>query len=176
MLYIYSGSGNNIVNNNLVHSGAGYAINLYTPSSVSVCDYNNLFSNGNYIGSWNNSQQYDLADYQSASGLEAHSVSVYPRFTSATDLHSDSPWLDGKATVLSRVSSDFDGQARNVSTPDIGADEFTPAGGTTTALAGTYTIGGTSPDYASFAEAIDDLLLKGVSDSVIMNIRNGSFV
>ncbi len=174
-MYFYAGGTNNVRNNNLMHSGYGYALYIYSPSALSVSDYNNLFSNGNYVGNWNNVNQYDLASYRTASGMEAHSVSVYPNFTSESDLHTLGAWLNGKGNAVGSVTTDLDGETRHASTPDIGADEFTPAVGTTTPLAGTYTVGGSSPDYATVGEAIDDLLLKGISDSVSLEIRNGTY-
>ncbi len=43
-------------------------------------------------------------------------------------LHIDSTlatWLNGHATPVAGITTDFDGQTRSASTPDIGADEFT---------------------------------------------------
>jgi parallel beta-helix repeat protein len=42
-------------------------------------------------------------------------------------------------------------------------------------LSGTYTVGGTSPDYATLAAAVADLNANGVSGPVTFNIRNGSY-
>ncbi|MEM6646875.1 MAG: hypothetical protein AAF730_11540, partial [Bacteroidota bacterium] len=42
-------------------------------------------------------------------------------------------------------------------------------------LAGTYTIGGTSPDYATFAAAAADLNTNGVSGAVIFDVRTGTY-
>ena len=42
-------------------------------------------------------------------------------------------------------------------------------------LNGTYTIGGTSPDYTTLSAAISDLNANGVSGPVIFNIRDGSY-
>ena len=42
-------------------------------------------------------------------------------------------------------------------------------------LAGTYTIGGTSPDYATINAAITALDSNGISAPVVFNIRNGSY-
>ena len=173
--YIYAGSNNNIVNNNFVHSGWGVAIQVYSANAVNTMDYNNYFSNGNYLAEWVNDGRYDLADFQASSGKDAHSISVYPNYTSTTDLHTMTPWLNGKGTPLSAVTEDYDGEARNGSTPDIGADEFTPDGATTTPLAGHYTVGGSSPAYATLADAMTDLLIKGVSDTVFLDLRNGNY-
>lgn len=44
------------------------------------------------------------------------------------------------------------------------------------ALKGTYTIGGTAPDFATIAAAVTALSRGGVADSVRFNIRKGSYV
>jgi hypothetical protein len=43
------------------------------------------------------------------------------------------------------------------------------------AIAGTFTIGGASPDYPSIAAAVNDLNANGVCGPVIFNIRNGTY-
>jgi hypothetical protein len=42
-------------------------------------------------------------------------------------------------------------------------------------LNGTYTIGGTSPNYATFNAAVSDLLANGVSGPVTFNVRAGTY-
>ncbi|MBL4578699.1 MAG: right-handed parallel beta-helix repeat-containing protein, partial [Flavobacteriales bacterium] len=42
-------------------------------------------------------------------------------------------------------------------------------------LAGTYTIGGTTPDYTTFTLAVADLVLQGVSAPVVFNVRDGLY-
>ncbi len=42
-------------------------------------------------------------------------------------------------------------------------------------LTGTYTIGGSSPDYATFTAAINALELNGVSGPVTFNVRTGTY-
>jgi PKD repeat protein len=42
-------------------------------------------------------------------------------------------------------------------------------------LSGTYTIGGTSPNYASFSAAAADLNLNGVCGAVVFNVRAGTY-
>lgn len=51
-------------------------------------------------------------------------------YTSTTNLHinlgaSNASDVDGKAAVISGITTDYDGDTRNATTPDIGADEFT---------------------------------------------------
>jgi len=42
-------------------------------------------------------------------------------------------------------------------------------------LSGTYTIGGTSPNYATFSAAVSALNTQGVSGPVVFNVRNGTY-
>lgn len=42
-------------------------------------------------------------------------------------------------------------------------------------LSGTYTIGGTSPDYTTFSDAVAGLSSGGISGNVIFNVRDGEY-
>ncbi len=42
-------------------------------------------------------------------------------------------------------------------------------------LSGTYTIGGTSPDFATITDAVDTITANGMSGAVVFNIRNGTY-
>src|SRR5581483_731988 len=69
-----------------------------------------------------------LAAFQTrVSTRDAHSISINPGFTSQTDLHktnmtNSSPLAAG--TPISGFTTDIDGDTRNATTPDMGADEF----------------------------------------------------
>ncbi|MEZ4845389.1 MAG: PKD domain-containing protein [Bacteroidia bacterium] len=43
------------------------------------------------------------------------------------------------------------------------------------AMSGTYTIGGSSPDFANFTEAIDGLNCAGISGAVTLKVRSGTY-
>ena len=171
-----AGSGSNyLIENNIFSNDAGgYAYYSSTPGAISISDFNNLYSNGNYLAYWGSNLR-DLAALQTASGKETHSVSVYSHFISNDDLHVTSPWLDGKGVDYANISTDIDGENRSTQTPDIGADEFTPAAGTTTPMSGTYTIG-TGGTYSKVSDAVNDLMLKGVSAPVTFNIKAGTYI
>lgn len=67
-----------------------------------------------------------LAEWQTETGIDAHSRYGDPFFTSATDLHlfgSSSPAID-YGTDLSTVTVDIDGDARSSGSYDMGADEY----------------------------------------------------
>jgi hypothetical protein len=68
-----------------------------------------------------------IGAWQTASGQEGGSISADPGFLSPTDLHitDGSPAANVGTPVA--VTTDFDGQTRNASTPDMGADEVTAA-------------------------------------------------
>ena len=85
---------------------------------------------GTASGSTLATQFATLANWQTAYTVpqDANSIQADPGYTSATDLHST------LAVSLNDVGSpvgctvDFDNEARSLTTPDIGADEFTPLG------------------------------------------------
>jgi trimeric autotransporter adhesin len=75
--------------------------------------------------------QQTLGDYKSYIGADAASIRENPPFLSTTGsnanfLHIDpatGTQIEGGGTPIANITTDFDGDTRNVSTPDIGADE-----------------------------------------------------
>jgi hypothetical protein len=54
-----------------------------------------------------------------------------PHFVASDDLHIDGNFetlIDKGATPIVEIETDFDGETRNLTVPDIGADEFTIVG------------------------------------------------
>ncbi|MCB9341982.1 MAG: hypothetical protein H6577_27965 [Lewinellaceae bacterium] len=100
---------------------------------ATASDFNDLYSaNPAATGQWIASV-VTFTGWQAAqpggSGGDANSKSVAPVFVAANDLHlvtGANPLLDGAATPIGGITTDFDGDTRDGSTPDIGADEFTP--------------------------------------------------
>lgn len=69
-----------------------------------------------------------LADWRTATGRDSNSVSADPMFVSPTNLHIISYLpnvLDSAGTPIAGITTDIDGDVRNATYPDIGADEFT---------------------------------------------------
>lgn len=81
---------------------------------------------GNALGT----QFATLANWQTAytTPQDANSIQVDPGFVSASDLHisAGSTTVNNLGTPIAGVTTDFDGDTRSVTTPDIGADEYTP--------------------------------------------------
>jgi len=124
-------SANIDIKNNVFANVAGYSyyIDDNAMSSITQSNYNDLYTLGTNIGYFGTSgNQVTMANWQTAAAQDNNSVSGDPAFNSAIDLHSASGLLNGHAIPLTSastpVTSDIDGQTRNTSTPDIGADEF----------------------------------------------------
>ena len=125
-LYQYNTASNTLgqsfVNNIFSNTAGGYAAYFNTYASVVTSDYNDFYTSGSYFVYWNGARA-NLAALQTASGKDAHSVSIPPPFTSATDLHLTSTTLSGLGTPIAAVTVDIDGTPRSQS-PTIGADEM----------------------------------------------------
>ncbi len=135
-------SGNSFLtvkNNVLVNSGGGYS--YYVPAgglgNFISSDYNDLYvgANSPALAYVDTGAAANLTLWQSASGLDANSVSGDPQFVSIIDLHAGSTVINNIATPIAGISTDIDGDPRSLTTPDIGADEFSPLSNNLGALA-----------------------------------------
>lgn len=135
-----SGSGaidlrNNILVTNLADASiTAYAISAPPVASFfSNIDNNIVYSSASALGQTPGGPPpfTDVAGMKSILGGNNNSIKALPKFVSDNDLHvaavQDNLGIDDKGVFLPDVPSDFDGQARSTSTPDIGADEFTVA-------------------------------------------------
>lgn len=126
-----TGSNIRVVNNNVVNSGPGYVAEVaaasVTAGYITYSNRNNFYKGGNVLIRLGTTDYATLAAYQAATTMDANSYSTDPSFVSNSDLHTSNSTLNGTAEPFTSVSIDIDGEARNATTPDIGADEFTPA-------------------------------------------------
>lgn len=122
----FNGFGHSDIRNNIfANSSGGQAVYFFPTSGLpNVLDYNDYYSSGSVLGEWQGDPQADLMSWQTASGQDANSLSTNPFYISDTDLHSEQPQLDGAGIAISGITTDIDGEMRDISTPDIGADEF----------------------------------------------------
>ncbi len=123
---------NNIFANSQTNNTRYSIINYAPVSAFSTINYNDYYTTGSSIGNQAGTVIGTLAAWQTNTGQDGNSVALNPSFFSGTDLHLffNSP-LDGLGTPLGGVTNDFDNDVRDGSTPDIGADEFTPPNCTT---------------------------------------------
>jgi len=145
--------------------GKNYAIGIGRSTFTNLSSDNNvLFSSGPQsklaiTGVLDNSnpnalEYFALSAYRTATGQETNSLALDPKFISVSDLHIQSGVptpVENRGTALASVTTDIDGDARNATTPDIGADEgtFTPlaandvaAASIVSPIAGNVIIGG----------------------------------
>ena len=126
---IYTGaSGNNIniINNIFVNTGGGYAAYFSTTSSLNIVNHNDYYApSSQYLAYWGGNRAF-LVDLRVASGKNLNSVSVNPYFKSEIDLHA-ALTVNNLGMALSYINDDIDGDSRSATSPDLGADEFTPS-------------------------------------------------
>jgi photosystem II stability/assembly factor-like uncharacterized protein len=108
------------------------AIRMDAPTCLS--DHNDLFvgsSGSANIGKMGTTLYKSFADWRSAV-KDSHSISMSPIFIThpmhIDTTNSTSNALEGKGTPITGILTDFEGQKRNSTTPDIGADEFERVG------------------------------------------------
>jgi len=126
---------NNIFQNSMNNTYSGstaknYAIYSSAPlGSFTTINYNDYYVSGTqgilgYLGG----DQATLAAWKTATAQDVNSVSGDPKYVSATDLHIQidqiSPVNDA-GTPIAGITTDYDGNTRSETTPDIGADEYT---------------------------------------------------
>ena len=129
--YHYTTASLNILNNSIVNTNTNStAIALYGGYSSNIWaneNYNNLYCGSGNLISYGGTVYTSLSTWSSAGfGFGANDISVNPIYVSNTDLHVNNPGLNAAATPYPGITTDIDGDTRNTTTPDIGADEFTP--------------------------------------------------
>ena len=120
-------------------SGAGknYAIAVggTTPNPAGLTsNYNDLFASGTggFVGLFNATDQPTLSSWAAATGQDAISISANPLFANPTGTAASvnvhiicaSPAINS-GTPIAGITTDFDNETRNATTPAIGADELT---------------------------------------------------
>ena len=163
----------NVMNNNLVALDEGFAIYSLGANQVKNCDYNNYYTTGRIFAYWGGNCE-DFRTLKTVSTKDTHSLFAYPNFTSASTLQPNSAWLDGAGTPVAEVTEDIDGIARDAMHPDIGAVEFTASSDVKPALNGVLTIGG-GGDYATLNEAVTDVQIKGITDTLWLQLLPGYY-
>ncbi|MES2776739.1 MAG: T9SS type A sorting domain-containing protein [Bacteroidota bacterium] len=112
-----------------IANGYGNATSNVAGWTANASDYNVLNANGATVGYWSGDQGF--ANWKLASASDEHSLNgvTVDYVNSASNLHllaTANTAINAKATPIAGFTTDFDADTRNATTPDIGADEFTP--------------------------------------------------
>ena len=155
---------NNIFHNARLNASGtfiNYAIRIDVIGTNLTSNYNDLLAEGDegYIGSINGTFYQTFTDWQ-ATGKDANSFNVTPQFINPTgdaatgDLHLQnySP-LNALATPITGITTDYDADTRDVTTPDIGADEIVGVSNMVTVTATAGVVGPTN--YANVRNAFN---------------------
>ena len=172
---IYNTDTFNFENNILANTGKGQLYVFYPGTGIAPrikMDHNDYFFSGIRLGIYNGTTITDLDSLKKYSHNDSNSISVNPQFVSVSDLHVNNDSLN-VGLYLSAVPTDIDGQTRRTINPTIGADEIWNK--VTSCMSGIYTIGGISPNYATFNAAVTDLKTYGICGPVTFNIADGTY-
>jgi len=112
----------NVTNNIIAHYGQGAALEIDGSLSISSSNHNDLFVVNGPVARYAGTTHSTLAAYSAATGHDANSLSIDPLFSNL-DMHTCLADFDN-AGIGVGVLKDIDGDTRNSSTPDIGADEY----------------------------------------------------
>ena len=166
----------NVTNNIFACLRGGYPYyNSYPHNPLDTLDYNCYYTAGQFIGNESGKKLFNLNELRDYLGKDQHSFTAYPVFSPDTSVYPITNWVNNKGIPISQVATDIDGKPRDETNPDVGAAEFTPPSYVTPPYSGDYTIG-PGADFDSLAQAIDSLLLKGVSSEVRLNFSSGTHV
>lgn len=130
-LYVAGSSSQNdvrILNNIIANTGGGVALEVTSGGvdMISEIDYNNYFATGTDFADWDGNTVASLTALKALSAMDSNSVSGDPVFLADDDLHVLGGTANNRGVVVSSVTTDIDGESRSLTTPDIGADEYTP--------------------------------------------------
>jgi len=126
---------NNILANTYDNSSVASDINYSIYSNVPSSNYTAIDNNDYYVGGTGNnpmlafigSARNNLTALQTGFGGNANSKNIAPVFVSDMDLHlipTSNAALDNLGAPIVGITTDIDNQLRDLTTPDMGADEF----------------------------------------------------
>ncbi|MBL4898917.1 MAG: right-handed parallel beta-helix repeat-containing protein [Colwellia sp.] len=124
--YISAGDSCRYMNNIFYNSGGGMVVKSSNWAANNTGSHNDIYTTGALIGRYQYENLTTIQDWRDSTGYDSISFAIDPVFSSDTDLHSNQVLLNNRGTPTPEVSYDMDGETRNSSTPDIGADEFIP--------------------------------------------------
>ncbi|MFO7649722.1 MAG: right-handed parallel beta-helix repeat-containing protein, partial [bacterium] len=172
----YYGYNSQVRQNNIFHGNTYGWYKYYGDAIPTTSNYNCFNSNGTNPIYHNSYGAITLATWRSYSSRDLNSIQADPQVVSLTDMHlkTGSPCRDS-GLFLAGHGLDFEGDLRDTTSPDIGADEWRYPGDP---LSGVYTIKqppDTTGDFQSFNHALAALGLRGQSGDVTFCVYEGTY-
>lgn len=123
--YLYNNFNSNLRNNIFSNLGGGYALLVNSNNNTFSSDYNNYYSEGLNLIRQDGNIYETIEDWQnSGNTLDSNSISKNPFFVSVNSYEVAQSALNESASISSLVTDDIEGETRDATMPDIGADEF----------------------------------------------------
>ncbi|NOQ28175.1 MAG: hypothetical protein GQ564_22665, partial [Bacteroidales bacterium] len=145
-LEVLGGNNYTVKNNIFANNGEGLAAKLDVSITGSDWDYNDFCSSGDEFGFYLGTLYSDLFSWGSAINADANSNVLNSFYLSEIELRPSQRSLNGAGISSSGITLDIDGELRNQSAPDVGADEYLVDFGITQLLSPTLNCGLTSSD------------------------------
>ena len=158
-MYVSNGGLISLKNNSFANMTSGYALQVYGGFAVSESENNNFYTPSGSLVYFGTSAFSSLEDYQTATGYDMNSVVSDPNWETDVTCVTCNDTLSNAGQVLANNTVDISGNARSLSTPDIGAVEFVDPG--------SFTLGGN--DTVCGNEVIVE---AGPAQSVTWNVNN----
>ncbi len=121
---------------------------IYHSGGTIISNYNDLYqvNAAGYVGFEAGAAQTSLANWRTASSQDANSKSGAASFVSATNFHINPnanpiSIVFNAGTPIAGITTDIDGDIRDATSPDIGADEYTPLLGIAASTSKTVSFG-----------------------------------
>ena len=181
---------NNIFANSMTGTATTTSYAVYALSGVTfgTINYNDYFVSGaNGILGFLGADKTTLADWKTATTQDVNSVNANPQFTSSTDLHisASNTALNNAGTPIAGITTDFDGDTRSTTTPEIGADEIATVVAAPTVTAGgptTFCTGGSvvltaasTATGATFTWQLNGVIIPGATNATYTATTSGSY-
>ena len=140
-----------------------YNLRAADPSTVGLdIDYNAVYTNDTALAQIDFDYTLTFPEWQNQFGFDEHGIVTIPLYVDSVDMHIVNQFdLNGTGTPLAEVVEDIDGELRDLTMPDIGADEFDID---STAYYDIELVKVLSPDTASCSEA-HEIILQVASHS-----------